>query len=242
MLRKTRGIVLQVTKFSESSIVTKIYTEEFGLQSYLMNGVRKHKAKFNSNIFRPLSLIDLVAYQKSTNHGLKRIAEISCNHHFISIPYDVAKSSVAIFLNEIIYRSIREEEKNPSLFQFLQNAITILDLKTTDCSWFHLFFMIHFTKYLGYFPNSNYYENNFIFNLQDGIFQKDVPLHSHYLNNSLTKFLYRMMNSTFEDYHLAELNFRQKNELLSALVTYFEFHHTHGGHIKSHRVLHEVMN
>ena len=241
MLRKTRGIVLHVTDYAETSLVAKIYTEDFGLQSYLINGVRKQKAKFKNNLFQPLSLVDVVAYQK-TGHGLKRISEISCHLQFASIPYDIVKSSVALFMNEIIYRSIREEEKNQNLFDFLHNAIQILDLRSVDCSSFHLYFMIQLTRYLGFFPNGNYYEDKSIFNMEEGNFQLEIPSHPNSINNQLTKHFYRLMNCSFENYHLAEINHGQKKELLNALVTYFELHHTHGSNLKSHHVLHEVMN
>ncbi|MEO5571052.1 MAG: DNA repair protein RecO [Bacteroidia bacterium] len=241
MLRKTRGIVLHVTHYAETSIVVKIYTEEFGLQSYLINGVRKQKSKFNNNLFQSLSLVELVAYHKAGT-GLRRVSEISSRPQFGSIPYDVIKSSVAIFLNELIYRSIREEEKNQPLFDFLHNAIRILDLHTVDCSSFHLYFVIQFTRYLGFFPNGTYYEDESIFNLEEGNFQLVIPAHPHFLNNQLSKHFYRLMHCSFENYHLAEINHTQKKELLTALVTYFELHHTHGSSLKSHHVLHEVMN
>ena len=145
-------------------------------------------------------------------------------------------------MNEVIYRSIREEEKNQTLFDFLYNSIQILDLRTIDCTSFHLYFMIQLTRYLGFFPNGSFYEDQSIFNLQDGIFQLDTPPHPHFLNNQLTKYLYHFMQRSFENYHLAEINNLQKKELLNALVIYFELHHTHGTSLKSHQVLHEVMN
>ena len=241
MLRKTRGIVLHVTDFAETSLVVKIYTEEFGMQSYLINGVRKPKAKFQSNLFQPLSLVDVVAYYKP-GAGLKRISEIGCNPQHKSIPYDMVKTSVAIFINEVIYRSIREEEKNPDLFDFLFNTIQILDLRTVDCSAFHLFFMIQLSRYLGFFPNGNYYNEESLFNLQEGIFQKEIPPHSYFLNNKLTQYFYMLMNSSFDNYHCIQLSYTQKKELLNSLVLYFELHHTRGNNFKSHHVLHEVMN
>ncbi len=241
MLRKTRGIVLHVTDYAETSLVAKIYTEESGLQSYLINGVRKQKSKFKSNLFQPLNLVDIVAYHKE-GHGLKRISEINAHPQLTSIPYDIVKSAVAIFLNEVIYRSIREEEKNQTLFDFLFSSIQILDLRTVDCSTFHLYFMIQFTRYLGFFPNGNYFEDQSIFNLEDGIFQLNTPSHPHFLSNHLTKFLYGLMECSFENYHRIKMNHLQKKELLKALITYFELHHTHGTHLKSHHVLHEIMN
>jgi len=241
MLRKTRGIVLHVTDYAETSLVAKIYTEDFGMQSYLINGVRKQKAKFKSNLFQPLSLVDLIAYHKA-GQGLKRISEINPHPQFASIPYDIVKSSVAMFMNELIYRSIREEEKNQILFDFLHNSIQILDLRTLDCSTFHLYFMIQLTRYLGFFPNGNYYEDESIFNLEEGNFQLGIPPHPNFLNNQLTKHFYHLMHCSFENYHLAEINHSQKKEFLSALISYFELHHTHGSSLKSHQVLHEVMN
>lgn len=241
MLRKTRGIVLHVTNYSETSIVAKIYTEEFGMQSYLVNGVRKQKAKFNNNIFQPLSLVDLVAYQKE-GQGLKRISEISCNPQFAAIPYDIVKSSVAIFLNEVVYRCIREEEANAPMFDFLHNGICSLDVTETDCSAFHLYFLVQFSRFIGFFPNESAYADNCIFNLQEGCFQNKIPEHPCFLDQLLTKYFYLLMNSGFENYHLTDISHAHKIELLNALVMYFELHHTQGTQLKSHHVLHEVMS
>jgi DNA repair protein RecO (recombination protein O) len=102
--------------------------------------------------------------------------------------------------------------------------------------------MIQFTRYLGFFPNGNYFEDQSLFNLQDGIFELSIPSHQHFLNNHLTKFLYDLMQCSFENYHQLKMTHLQKKELLIALITYFELHHTHGTHLKSHHVLHEIMN
>lgn len=241
MLRKTRGIILRVTHYAETSLIIKIYTEDFGMESYLINGVRKAKSRFKSNLFQHLSLVELVAYHKN-GHGLKRISEITSHPQFSTIPYDVMKSSIAIFLNELIYRSIREEERNPPMFHFLHRAISVLDAGNVDCSLYHLFFMIRFTGYLGFFPSANYDESTGIFNMQEGVFQKNVPSHPYYLDHEQTKYFYILMKSDFENYHAVKMHSLQKKELLHALITYFELHHTSGSRLRSHHVLHEVMN
>src|SRR4051812_33656990 len=131
MLHKTRGIVFHVTPYAESSVVAKIYTEQLGLQSYLVNGVRSKKAKIKSGLLQPLSLLDMVVYHKDRG-GLQRIKELrqATGGQFSTIPFDVVKSSVVIFINEVLYKSVKEEEANPQLFDFIFHALQLLDIRT----------------------------------------------------------------------------------------------------------------
>jgi DNA repair protein RecO (recombination protein O) len=101
MLHKTRGIVLHTTNYSETSVIAKVYTELFGLQSYLINGVRNKKAKVKANLLQPLSLLNLVAYHKERN-GLQRVSEVSTGTTFTSIPYNIIKSNYTFPKRNII--------------------------------------------------------------------------------------------------------------------------------------------
>ncbi|HEY1023883.1 MAG TPA: DNA repair protein RecO, partial [Sphingobacteriaceae bacterium] len=105
MLHKTRGIVFKTTDYSESSVVVQVFTEKFGLQSYLINGVKRPKAKIRSNILQPLHLLDMVVYHKPAGN-IQRVAEVRQVPVFQTIPYDVVKSSLVLFLNEVLHKSI----------------------------------------------------------------------------------------------------------------------------------------
>ncbi len=109
MLVKTRGVVFHQLKYSETSLIVKIYTEEFGIQSYLVKGARAKKSRISTSLFQPLSLVELVAYRKERSN-LHHIKEIKSLFHYTSISTDIIKSSICIFVNELLYRSIREEE------------------------------------------------------------------------------------------------------------------------------------
>src|ERR1051325_9557854 len=149
MLHKTKGIVFHVTPFSESSVVAKIYTALFGLQSYLINGVRNKKAKIKPGLLQPLSLLDMVVYHKERS-GLQRLKEIrpsASGGQFTSIPFDVKKGSMVMFLNEVLYKSIKEEEANQQLFDFIFNAIQLLDVQPEANNDYHLLFLVQLTKY-----------------------------------------------------------------------------------------------
>ena len=122
MLVKTRGIVLSYIKYRESSIIAKVYTEQLGVQSYIINGVRKKGSGSRIALFQPFTLLDMVVYT-SQKGGLTRISEYKSAYPFGSIPFDIRKSSILLFLAEIVSKTIKEEEENPQLFNFLYQAI-----------------------------------------------------------------------------------------------------------------------
>jgi DNA repair protein RecO (recombination protein O) len=155
MLHKTRGIVFHVTEYSESSVVAKIYTELFGLQSYLINSARKKSPKIKPASLQPLSLIDLMVYHKERS-GLQRLAEARTQPALKSIPFDIRKSSIVLFINEVLLKSVKEEESNRALFDFIFSSVELLDLQDEVQSDFHLVFLLQLTKYLGFYPQDNF--------------------------------------------------------------------------------------
>ncbi|MCD4664768.1 MAG: DNA repair protein RecO [Bacteroidales bacterium] len=169
MLHKTRGIVLNKVKYSETSLIVKIYTELFGLQSYLIRGIRNKKSKIKPSLLQHLALIELIVYHKEKK-SIQHIKEIKSAYQFKSVPFDIRKSSIIIFLNEILYKVIKEEESNKSLFEFLFNTIQILDINEKGVSDFHLIFLVQLTKFLGFFPKNNFSKTRDNFNLEDGEF------------------------------------------------------------------------
>jgi DNA repair protein RecO (recombination protein O) len=151
MLHKTKGIVLNYIKYSDTSIIAKVYTEAFGLQSYIINSVRSAKAKNKIALFQPLTLLDLVVYHKN-NHGLQRISEMRCAEPYFSIPFDIHKTSISIFLSELLLKTLKEESDNQELFDFLFHSLHALDKIEKNVLNFHVSFMLRYSFYLGFFP------------------------------------------------------------------------------------------
>lgn len=240
MLHKTRGIVLHTTKYSESSVIAKIYTELFGLQSYLLNSVRSKKAKIKPSVLQPLSLLDMVVYHKE-NRGLQRISEIRNNPLFTSIPYHPIKSTIAFFLNEILYKSIREEEPNLHLFEFIFNSLHWLDLKTEHYTNFHLLFLLQLSKYLGFYPHGEYSAETSYFNLPEGKFCEKEPLHVHFLSFPQSEQLDTILKSTYEDITTISISTTERKFLLEKIIDYYELHITGFQTIKSYKILEEVI-
>lgn len=150
MLIKTRGIVLSYLKYRETSIIARVYTERLGVQNYIVNGVRKAKPPGRIALFQPFTLLELVAYVARGSGGLTRLAEFRCAELFTTLPYEVQKSSVALFLSEVVGRSVREEEQNEPLFAFLHDSILAFDQQTHGAENFALTFLLRLATYLGF--------------------------------------------------------------------------------------------
>lgn len=151
MLHKTRGIVLSHIKYKETSIITKIYTESFGIQSYIQNGVRSLNAKSKIAYFQPLNLLEMVVYHKKEAE-IQRISEMKLAYVYREIHTQISKISVVSFLTEMLTKSLKEEAKSEQMFDFLFESLIIFD--HVSSSEFHLKFLLKFGQHLGFMPHS----------------------------------------------------------------------------------------
>lgn len=151
MLQKTRGIVLNYIKYRETSIIARVYTESFGIQSYIINSVRSQRSKKGLALLQPLTVLDMVVYFKNQkSDGLQRISEYKPAHSFTSIPFDVKKSAVALFVTELLSKVLKEEEDQGHVFEFLFQFILNLDQRKEGFESLHLYLMVQLTHYIGF--------------------------------------------------------------------------------------------
>ena len=141
---------MNYVKFRESSIIVKIFTEDFGLQSYIVNGVRSSKGRGKIALFQPLTLLELVVY-KNDQKSIQRISETKCERPFNSIPINVKKSTIALFWAELLSKTIKNEGlEDREKFAFIRNQLITLDDADSDLESFPISFCIEFAKYLGF--------------------------------------------------------------------------------------------
>lgn len=241
MLAKTQGIVLKTISYSETSVVAKIYTEQFGLKSYLIHGVRKRKAKTKANSLQLLSLLEMEVYNRA-NKDLQYIKELKNAYIFQTLPYDIRKSSIAIFLNELIYNSIREEEPNPPLFNYLFNAIQLLDLLSDNFSNFHLHFAVQLSKYLGFGPAENSYTSEALFDIADGKFYSDNKAGIYRLNKEESLFFYQSSALNYEYFKERAISRQMRKTMLSHILNYYQLHSPAFKPLQSYEVLETVLS
>ena len=237
MLIKTRGIVLNYMRYRETSIIARVYTERLGLQSYVVNGVRKAKPPGRIALFQPLTLLELVAYT-SRQGGLTRLAEFRCAEAYRSIAFDVQKSSVALFLAEILGRVLQEEESNEPLFHFLHDALLAFDEQPAGYENFALIFLLRLAVYLGFGAESGEEITSQV------AFASAAPATAGSPSGPALRF--REFDQYFDELlrdptRATVPNGRVRRELLSVLIRYYQLHVEHLGDIRSLAVLSEVL-
>lgn len=241
MLHQTRGIVLHTLPYSDTSLIAKIYTERFGLQSYILSGARSKRGKAKGNLLQPLTQVDMVVMHKERN-SLQRITEISCRQPYQHLHESPLKTGVALFLAEILYKSIREEESNLPLFEFLSGSLHILDLQEEGMANFHLCFLIQLSKYLGFFPHENEQGAPAYFDLQEGIFKPFEPHHPYYMAKPQAQLLEQLLVSTYDNLSALSFSNIERRDLLAQLILYYELHLDSMKDVKSHKVLEAIFS
>lgn len=241
MLHKTRGIVFKVTDYGETSVIVQIYTEKFGLQSYIINGVKKAKAKIHRNMLQPLHLLDLVVYHKPSGN-VQRIAELKNLPVLQSIPYDVIKSCLAMFLNEVLYKSVKQQSGDERLFDFIFHSIEWLDHQSGRISNFHLIFLTKLTRYLGFYPDQNTPLGADYFDMKNGMFVRFKPESWSYLSPPHTQNFSKLLQHNYENMDQLRFNNDERRYLVNKLLEYYTLHLDGFSNIKSHEVLEEVLS
>lgn len=223
MLKQSKGIVLSFVKYSESSVIARIYTKDFGLQSYMAKGVRSRKSKSKIALFEPLSLVEIIAYhnENKTIHTLK---EIRSYYSYQSIPFDEIKRSILFFLDEILINTIKEESSNESLYDWLAHSLTWFDLSEDIALNFHLAFMIQLSRFLGFYPKKGGTANHRFFDLESGVFINSIPKTPNYLNEEITFIFNKLYESSFEEASKLQINSSQRRQIINGLVNYYKIH------------------
>ena len=241
MLHKTRGLVLHHIRYSESSLIVKIYTEAFGVQSYLVKGARSKKGSMRSSMFQPMTLLDLVVYHRNKS-DLQHIREAGVAAAFHSISSDLRKSTIAIFLAELLLKTLKEGEANEELFEFLYSSLHFFDMQTEGNENFHLYFMVQLSRFLGFYPQGEPSDKHAFFDMREGKFIDGVTSHGDRIEGSLSQTFYMLTQATAGELNELSIPRIIRMELLDALLIYYQIHLTGLGSIKSVEVLREVFS
>ncbi len=241
MYEQTRAIVLNSIKYSDNSSITHFYTEKFGRLSVMIRHSKSKKSVSKKSILQPLFLIN-IDIQYKQNREIQQCKELVNNPLFYDIPFNITKSSIALFLAEFLTKVLKEEETNQPLFEFLSSSIQLLDQSGTGASNFHIVFLYELSKFLGFYPDNNYSEQNCYFNLRDGYYSKFKETEEISLSNELSVLLSQISHTGFQFLGKIKLSRKRRTELLNALINYYRYHLPEVGKIKSLKVLNEIFD
>ena len=217
----TKAIVLNSVKYSDSSLIVKCYTEQEGLKSYLLKGIlNSKKGKIKAAYFQPLTQLKIVA-NHNTKGNLNSLKEVNISYPYKTIYKDIIKQSVVIFLSEILSYSIQEEEKNSQLFNYLETALTWLDIHQKIAN-FHLLFLLNLTKYLGFYPDlSN--NNKLGFNLLEGNFSDKINDGNVISGHKFYQFK-KLLGINFDAIENVSFSKEERQVVLQVIIQFFKLH------------------
>jgi len=241
MTEKTRGIVLHQIKYSDSGIVAWFYTRKFGRQSFLIRGLRKKKSGRHNILFQPMFILDLVLYYKETRE-MQTLKEFTVSYSPAGIYSNIKKSSVAMFLGEVLSSVLREEHPNEKLFDFIEDSVIYLDNSKEDFANFHLAFLASLSSFLGFEPQQRTGPGNSYFDMLNGDFKAVPPLHGYYADREISEILAFLFSSSFERIKDISLTGVLRNEVLETMVKYYSLHLPGLKKINSLEVLKEVFS
>ena len=239
MIITTKGIVLRAIKYSETSLICDIYTQKMGLQSYIVSGVRKKRAKISVSLLQVMSLIEIVAYHKN-NRELNRITEVKSAYVYQEIPFDIIKGTVGLFMAELVQKTIKEHEENTPLFEFLWDTFTQLDKTQNSVSNYHIGFMAQLTQFLGFMIDNNYSENMPYFDVQEGRFRSVRTINHDGLNIELSQALFAFCQLPLTENHQVPINREDRRLLIRRLMRFYQYRIENFQELNSFAVLQDI--
>lgn len=236
---KAKGVVLHSVKYGENAMVLYLLTDLLGRQTYMVQGVRSKRGKGSrAALFQPMFIVDFVGL-KSQKMEMHRMRDINNAVPLTTVPFDARKSTISLFMAEVLYRLIKEVEPNSPLFYFVCESIQSLDKLEDGVSNFHLWFLVRLSFYLGFYPGNEYVAGNW-FDIAQGLFTPFMPSHRLLFNQENAKLLHELMLLDVEGLSQLKLSREQRSTFMTAIIAYFSYHLDTINQVKSIQILREV--
>ncbi|MCG8582016.1 MAG: DNA repair protein RecO [Bacteroidales bacterium] len=240
MIHTSKGIVLNHIKYKETSIIVNIYTQQFGRQSYMVNKVRSKRNKGNAILLQPLTLLDMEVYHRPKS-DIQRIKDFKVAHPLSSIPFKQEKRAMAFFLTELMSKVLIEEEENTDLFEFIYHSVEVFDTGIEGDYNFHLFFLFHLTRFLGFGPQTNNIDAPY-FDLMNGYFTNSEPSHGFSISGGYLANWKQLLDVNIQNLESIRLSGEERYLLLENLLEYYNLHIDSLGELKSLPIVHQLFH
>jgi len=236
---KGRGVVLHTLKYGDSSMVAYLLTDVGGRRSYMVQGVRSRSGRGSKlALFQPMFPVEFEGLE-SSRQQMHRFREVRTAFSLQSLPFEVRKSTMALFMAEVLYRLVRESEPNEALFDFVWGSVGALDAMQEGVANFHLWFLAGLSRFLGFCPGNEYMPGAW-FDIREGLFTPVQPAHTECMTRECARILRDLMACDVRELDAIGLNRTQRVEFLNAMLVYFGYHLDAVSAVQSVRILREV--
>tara|TARA_B100000787_G_scaffold35990_1_gene25199 strand:- start:30 stop:752 length:723 start_codon:yes stop_codon:yes gene_type:complete len=237
MLISSPGIILSKVRYQDNDLIVKCLTRDLGVVSYMIKNIsmsKKSKNKFA--FFQLLNILDLET-NYNPNRSIQYIKDLKVKYNFTSLHTNIYKSSVVMFLSEILSNIIHIETKDMELFNFIEKSLIWYD-KSEDSSTFYLIFLMKITHYLGFYPDCTNMSYNY-FNLEEGLFESSK--NSQYVIEGSSLVLFKtILGIKFDSNKLPFIDKTNKKDILKNILIYFKLHVDGFKDPKSLKVLNQI--
>ena len=235
-----QGIVLQSIRYGDTSLIVKVFTRSLGLRSYMVKGAFNRNSKSRAALFQNLHLINYVEAGKPNKSSLGYMKDVQLTTVYQSIPFVMNKSAILMYISELLSKTITEQEQNEPLYDFIERSMLWLDLVHQDYANFPLFFTLELTRHLGFYPKANH-ESGYCFDMMEGSFSHDYPLHPYYFDAEDAQLLSQLLNTGIDETCRIPLHVSQRRSLLDGLIVFMRLHAPVMNDFHSHEVLKTVL-
>lgn len=244
MTHKTKGIVLRTVKYGETSLIVAVYTELFGLQSYMVKGIRKSgkSAAGKISFFQPGALLDMVVYLNPLK-SIQFIREYQWSYLYKDIFFDVVKNAISTYIIEMILHTIREQEPHPELFYFIEQTLLYVDQGDIhQIANIPMVFTLHLAQILGFRFHGQYKPVTAVLDLQEGNYVAHTPIHPYYLEGEAARITYEFTQlGSLDEAKNLTLSQNNRRELLKSYQQFFSLHIENYMESKSYKILQTVL-
>ena len=239
MISSTSAIVLSKIRYKDNDLIVKLFTREYGAISFIVKSAAKSKkSKIKFAYFQELTIVN-IQFNFNPNRNLQYIKDLEIKHHYSSSHTDLVKTSVIIFLSEMLSNIITHQKKEVELYDYIEESLIWYDTNHLN-SYFHLIFLLELTKYLGFYPDIS--DNHLqYFNLEEGIYESSKT--SKYSIKDVNLNLFNnILGIKFDSNHLLALNSEEKMEVLNIIITYYKLHINNFKGLKSLDIIRNTYN
>jgi len=234
----TEGIVLKTIKYGETSIITQILTRNHGLVSLIMGGVTNNAKK---GMFQILSQLDLVFYYQEQK-AMHRIKEARYAKIYQTLPFEIHRSAIGIFMIELIRKSLTNKETDVELYDWIKSCLSVCDESNIKPTYMPLYFLVGLSRQLGFCPLNNYNNEYNVFDLREGCFSTSFPFHREYLDRDCAMYLHKILyHEAYSDLIQIIIPQAFRKQLLFGLLDYYKIHLDHFKGLDSPHILEEIL-
>ena len=240
MIETTRAIVLRTIKYRDTSVIVDAFTEQFGLKTYIINGVYKTKPRFPPSLLQLGAVLQMVVYNKE-GRQMNRVKEIQADFYASATINELRRSAVKLFMIELSRKTLRFDVAQPELFEEIRDLIYRVEYDTEDVVNYHLYYLVRLLIHLGIFPDLSYWPQKKILSVQEGSLFHEAPPKGLAIPANVVETLIALNQSTPENLHEIKMNRKQRQNFIEHMLSYYSYHLENFSQMNTHLIYKKLL-